>query len=177
MTTTNIDLCGTTGLAQDADLTANVQTTRRFFPSNRTTLQTHPTFAQYRHVCTETSELLTIITPVTRPENLMQVASSILLGCIMRWVLVYDTTRPHELEPHFLAHQHKVHEIFVHETGISGNALRNRGLDEVTYGLVYFLDDDNIIHPHFWDILPNISLGHVTTFDQQRESHCFVEGR
>jgi len=34
--------------------------------------------------------------------------------------------------------------------GISGNFQRNIGLNEIKNGYVYFLDDDNIIHPLFF---------------------------
>ena len=33
---------------------------------------------------------------------------------------------------------------------IFGNCQRNAGLDSVKEGYVYFLDDDNLMHPNFW---------------------------
>ena len=50
----------------------------------------------------------------------------------------------------------------------SGNSQRNRALKLVQSGLIYFLDDDNIVHPNFWNLLPEMELDHFYTFDQQR---------
>ena len=115
---------------------------------------------------------LYIITPVSRfqlKEELMKIARSMHWECVTQWILVYDTSRQHDLEPQF-AGDTKVVELYFHaENGaILGNMQRNKALTKVTQGLVYFLDDDNIMHPHFWDILPNIYEGKMTTFDQMR---------
>lgn len=60
----------------------------------------------------------------------------------------------------------QVTEIYfqAEEGAVLGNMQRNRGLQNVMHGLIYFLDDDNIMHPN----LPKMSLGHITTFDQLR---------
>ena len=122
--------------------------------------------------CNSSGADLYIITPVSRfkrKEDLVRIAVSIRWDCVTQWILVYDTERQHDLEPLF-SESPKVTEIFFHaEEGAGfGNMQRNRGIDKVMQGLVYFLDDDNIMHAHFWDILPNITLGHITTFDEVR---------
>lgn len=122
--------------------------------------------------CNSTEADLYIITPVSRfkrKEELVRIAVSIRWDCVTQWILVYDTERQHDLEPLF-SESPKVTEIFFHaEEGAGfGNMQRNRGIDKVMQGLVYFLDDDNIMHAHFWDILPDITLGHITTFDEVR---------
>ncbi|DBA65791.1 TPA: hypothetical protein ACH3X2_002828 [Trebouxia sp. C0005] len=122
--------------------------------------------------CNSSGADLHIITPVSRfklKEDLVRIAVSIRWDCVTQWVLVYDTERQHDLEPLF-SESPKVTEIFFHaEEGAGfGNMQRNRGIDKVMQGLVYFLDDDNIMHAHFWDMLPDITLGHITTFDEVR---------
>lgn len=122
--------------------------------------------------CNSTDAELYIITPVSRfklKEDLLKIAVSIRWDCVTQWILVYDTNRQHDLEPLF-SESPKVTEIYFHaEEGAGfGNMQRNKGLEKVMQGLVYFLDDDNIMHPHFWDVLPNITLGHLTTFDEAR---------
>ena len=74
----------------------------------------------------------------------------------------------------FFFRQPKIKEILFQAegiSGVSGNSQRNRVLKEVKQELVFFLDDDNAMHPHFWDILPNMTLGHIITFYQARTSH------
>lgn len=121
--------------------------------------------------CNSTAELH-IITPVSRlklREDLARLAVGIRFDCIVNWILVYDTSVQKDLEPQF-ADNPQVIEVYYHskEEAQLGNTQRNKGMEKVTQGLVYFLDDDNIMHPHFWDILSNISLGCLTTFDQVR---------
>lgn len=123
--------------------------------------------------CNSSGAELYIITPVSRfklKEDLLRIAVSIHWDCVTKWILVYDTRRQHDLEPLF-PESPKVTEIYFQaeeeEAGF-GNMQRNKGIEKVMQGLVYFLDDDNIMHPRFWEILPNITLGHITTFDEIR---------
>ena len=121
--------------------------------------------------CNSTADLY-IITPVSRftlKEDLARLAVSIRFDCIISWILVYDTSVQNDLEPQF-ADNPQVIEVYYHskEEAKFGGTQRNKGMGKVTQGLLHFLDDDNIMHPHFWDILSNISLGRLTTFDQVR---------
>ena len=115
---------------------------------------------------------LHVVTPVgsATHDDLVELATSINWGCVYRWTVVYDTSQQHNLEVGF-ADMPKIKEIFFQAEGVKGNSQRNRALDDIKHGLVYFLDDDNVIHPNFWKILPNIMLGHITTFDQARTAH------
>ena len=61
-------------------------------------------------------------------------------------------------------------------TSQAGHAQRNRALAEIPDGLVYNLDDDNIMHPHFWEIHPQLTPGRLTTFDQQRSIDQVMPG-
>ena len=121
--------------------------------------------------CNSSAELY-IITPVSRyrlKEDLARLAVSIRFDCIISWILVYDTSVQNDLEPQFGDHPQVV-ELYYHSTEEAkfGGTQRNKGMEKVTQGLLHFLDDDNIMHEHFWDILPNLLLGRFTTFDQLR---------
>ena len=111
---------------------------------------------------------LTIITPCYRPDNLDKIKESINFSLIKSWIIVYDTsndrtyTKKYEGDP-------KIQEHMV-SGGISGNPQRNFALTKVSDGLIYFLDDDNIIHPHFLELVPTFNEDHIYTFDQQRDT-------
>ena len=131
--------------------------------------------------CNGFNQSLSIITPIGRgiPEDeLLKTVRSIKFYCIQRWILVYDTTALHDHMPLLRGHD-KIIQIFYHfDLGASqaGHAQRNRALKEIPDGLIYNLDDDNIVHPHFWDILPRFAAGFVSTFDQQRSQTAILPG-
>ena len=68
----------------------------------------------------------------------------------------------------FYRNNPKVLEMFHTSPGLSGNPQRNRAIQLINDGMLYFLDDDNIMNPNFWSWLPEIRTGHVYTFDQLR---------
>lgn len=115
---------------------------------------------------------LTIITPCSRPANLRTVAASIDFDAIDRWIIVHDTTRVPKPAPQFTDNP-KVVETDCDDAGISGNAQRNKGIDMVPEGpaedagYVYFLDDDNVVHPNFFHKIVPLLDGTtaIVTFD------------
>ena len=119
---------------------------------------------------------LSIITPCSRPANLKRIAESIQFDKIDRWYIVYDTsplfskgenTLQRTYEKQFLDNP-KVSEL---ECPVKcwGNPQRNLALGLITDGLVYYLDDDNIVHEAFWSELDSFDLDHLYSFDQY---HC-----
>lgn len=78
---------------------------------------------------------LHVITPCTRPENLGAVGASLLplrTQFLVAWhILLSDGTRPH----------------------CAGGWERNQVLDSIAGGWVWCLDDDNLCHPRFGDVL------------------------
>jgi glycosyltransferase involved in cell wall biosynthesis len=44
-------------------------------------------------------------------------------------------------------------EIHFNKWSVSGNSQRNRALDQIKDGWVYFLDDDNILHPQLFPVI------------------------
>ncbi|KAL3897477.1 MAG: hypothetical protein SGPRY_013045, partial [Prymnesium sp.] len=62
----------------------------------------------------------------------------------------------------------KVIEIDRPPTNVSivAGLSRNHALTLIPRGLVYFLDDDNIVHPSLWTLLPLLEEGRIYTFDR-----------
>jgi glycosyltransferase involved in cell wall biosynthesis len=54
------------------------------------------------------------------------------------------------------------------DPGISGNTQRNCGLNLAEDGFVYFLDDDNVVHPDFWAEFPSMVPDNYYSWDQLR---------
>lgn len=82
------------------------------------------------------SNAITIVTPCSRPNNLSAMASSIQSGrklFNLIWMVILDGGE--------------------HPNSVFGNQQRNDALNTITSGWVYFLDDDNLIHPDFFSIL------------------------
>lgn len=93
-------------------------------------------------------QYLNIITPCSRPENLRHIEKSILIPRNQfRWIIVFDNdVIPNVYIP-------AIAEAYCyHQNGSTvGHAQRNFGLDLVRSGLVYFNDDDTVIHPDLWN--------------------------
>jgi len=90
--------------------------------------------------------MLYIVTPCSRPENLAQIRKSI--PSALTWVVMMDASTDHKA-PSGASVTH-----YSTRTGGWGNPLRNEFLDlyqdQFTENdWVYFLDDDNILHPKF----------------------------
>lgn len=113
--------------------------------------------------------MLTIITPCSRPENLSFLYDTIRITKIDKWIIVYDTTHTDGVfEKRFnRSNIIEVGHVSPPDT-CSGNSQRNVGLNMVQRGMVYFLDDDNVIHPEFWKIADTFDDVHFYTWDQQR---------
>jgi predicted O-methyltransferase YrrM len=95
---------------------------------------------------------LTIITPSYRIGNLKTIKDSINFDYVDEWIIVYDGSKLDNVK---LFNDDKIKEYTYKGEGISGNPQRNYGLSQVTNQdtLLYFLDDDNIIHPDLYRLL------------------------
>ena len=96
--------------------------------------------------------MLTIITPCSRPDNLGMLSKSIKFDKIDKWIIVYDTTKDRTYKKSFEGNS-KIIEVECNDAGDYGNQQRNYGMSLVDDGFIYFLDDDNIVHPSFWILL------------------------
>jgi predicted O-methyltransferase YrrM len=112
---------------------------------------------------------LTIITPSCRIDNLLQVKKSINFDYIDEWIIVYDGSKIID-NPNLFENQenNKIKEYVHSGVGISGNPQRNYALTKITNPdtLLYYLDDDNIIHPNLYKLLNIIDNNKIYTFNQ-----------
>ena len=92
---------------------------------------------------------LNIITPCSRPENLPTISQSIKESIPegkYRWIVVFDADEvPSEIPDNCEAYAIRNPESIV------GHAQRNYALDLIEKGLIYFNDDDTVIHPELWE--------------------------
>ena len=118
------------------------------------------------------SNKITIITPCSRIQNLPMIHESIKFDKINKWIIVYDTTVDIYYQS-FFSHE-QITEVHCKSSlnGVVGNTQRNYGLSFVEDdNFIYFLDDDNIIHPDFWEIIEELETDTIHTFDQYRDKH------
>lgn len=113
---------------------------------------------------------ITIITPSYRTENLLKMKQSINFHYVDEWIIVYDGSKI-STNPNIFGNEKndKIKE-FVHNTNGSswGNAQRNYALSKISNPdtFLYYLDDDNIIHPHLYRLLNIIDNTKLYTFNQ-----------
>ena len=117
----------------------------------------------------------TVITPCSRPENLPTLRSSIDFGIVTRWIVVHDCQAKPFVKK--LPDDDKIQEVPCYFRSKSGNGPRNLGLSMVHEGFVYFLDDDNVVHPKFWScIVPLLKPSSIATFDMQYGNGTVLRG-
>jgi glycosyltransferase involved in cell wall biosynthesis len=98
----------------------------------------------------KTNSKVFIITPSRRPFNTQLISNTIPQEC--EWVVVFDKT---------VKNEHQIENAITiksNETGFWGNPNRNIGLEYIKEHLnpsdndwIYILDDDNVIHPDWWN--------------------------
>jgi len=112
---------------------------------------------------------ITIITPSHRLGNLLEIKKSINFQYIDEWIIVYDGNKVMN-NPKLFENQenNKIKEYLYKSNGISGNPQRNYALSKVTNKntLLYYLDDDNIIHPNLYNLLNIIDNNKIYSFNQ-----------
>lgn len=112
---------------------------------------------------------LTLITPSYRLNNLLQIKNSIDFNYIDEWIIVYDGSKILE-NPNLFENQenNKIKEYLCNDEGISGNPQRNYAISKITNSdtLLYYLDDDNILHPNIYKLLNIIDNTKLYTFNQ-----------
>ena len=95
---------------------------------------------------------VSIITPSCRPANLSAISASLPWDLIDKWYIVYDGARVPTNPRQFSANPKVVEAVHKKKGSTAGNAQRNYALDSMaasgaTNTFLYFLDDDNLIHP------------------------------
>jgi hypothetical protein len=110
--------------------------------------------------------MITVITPCVRPDNLKFLKESIDFNRVCEWIIVYDGLKLPDQQPLFKDNEKISEYIYSDSTGISGNPQRNYALTVVKNheSYIYYLDDDNIIHPGLYTI--SLLKGKIYTFNQ-----------
>lgn len=106
---------------------------------------------------------LNIITPCSRPQNLSLLLESIQIAnndqFDITWYIIFDASEIPKLDPALnQAYSNliiKLDKIKNHNS-VAGNCQRNLALDQISGGFVYFLDDDNLMHPDLLNIATNL---------------------
>jgi hypothetical protein len=111
---------------------------------------------------------INIITPCSRPQNLLLISESINIPKEnYRWIVVFDsTTLPDK------SYIPDNCECYLHKdsNSISGNGQRNFALDLVKTGYIYFNDDDTTLHPELWDNVKDCNEEFIS-FSQSLPNH------
>jgi len=112
---------------------------------------------------------ITIITPSYRIDNLIKIKNSINFDYVNEWIIVYDGNRLNE-NPNIFEKEnnHKIKEYIYTGDGKSGNPQRNYGLTKISNEntFIYYLDDDNIIHPQLYKLINLLDKNKMYTFNQ-----------
>lgn len=114
-------------------------------------------------------EKITIITPSYRIQNLKKIYETINFDYVDEWIIVYDGSKITE-NPNIFNHEKIKEYVHYDNNSCFGNAQRNFALNNIknenTY--LYFLDDDNLIHPELYKLLDIIEKDKLYTFNQIR---------
>jgi hypothetical protein len=106
---------------------------------------------------------INIVTPCSRPENLIQIANSFNIPKEnFKWIIVFDsevlpeypTALDFDIDVEFYAHKDL--------KSVVGHAQRNFALDLIKEGYVYFNDDDTLLHPELWENIKNINADFIS---------------
>jgi predicted O-methyltransferase YrrM len=112
---------------------------------------------------------ITIITPSYRITNLPRLKESINFYYVNEWIIVYDGKHIKDNPKLFVGQEEgKIKEYVCDSEGISGNPQRNFALSKLTNEdtILYYLDDDNIIHPCLYLLMNIIDNTKMYTFNQ-----------
>jgi len=107
---------------------------------------------------------VSIITPCSRPNNISIMLESMDFNYINEWIIVYDEKKVSEFTP--LDNPKIKQYIYKDLEGTYGNLQRNYGLSKLEHNdFLYFLDDDNVVHPDLYKLLDNIIYNKIYTFN------------
>ena len=110
---------------------------------------------------------LNIITRCTRPQFLQKVKESIFKTILfdIKWWVVFDTRVIKDIDADFLSDLQLLggQSLFLKgEEGDMAHSLLSKVIDKIDDGFIYFLDDDNIMHENFYDVLSKSISKHWT---------------
>lgn len=125
---------------------------------------------------------MTITTPCSRPDNLSKVFESINFDKINKWIISYDTSKGRSYTHKF--NHEKIIEIEANsdmeKDPAAGHFQHNAAMILVKNQYIYRIDDDNVVHPDFWNInfeLTDDPATLIYTFDSvKRNGHVYTKG-
>lgn len=117
---------------------------------------------------------LNIITPCSRPQNLITISKSINIPKEnYRWVIIYDgdTLPDSDLIPDNC-------EVYLHrnEKSVAGHSQRNFALDMIETGYIYFNDDDTIIHNDLWENIKDTTEDFISFMQETKDHRIRLKG-
>ena len=129
---------------------------------------------------------ITIITPSYRIENLTKIKDSINFDYIDEWIIIYDGTKIDKKSNIFINDNNdKIKEYTYNngDKGFAGAMQRNYAFTKITNPntFIYYLDDDNIIHPNLYKLFNIIENNKMYTFNQKDRMNgniiapCFID--
>lgn len=126
--------------------------------------------------------IINILTRCTRPQNLLQISKTIFTDLFeINWYILFDTNKIKDIDISLLMELTKLGAKIKYsksEPNSFGYNIINEILDEITDGWVYILDDDNIIHPDFYNILDEFIDANtygVLVFNQKVDGKDFTK--
>ncbi len=121
---------------------------------------------------------LAIITACSRPENILKILESIPDAAWVEWIIVLDYGIDFDIKrigaPRPVTLLKNSDPV---KRGAGGQHVKNIGLEYAIkngFSHVYFLDDDNLVHPSFWEEFKSIKSipdGDLIMFDQELHEH------
>lgn len=127
---------------------------------------------------------LYLITPCTRIKNLSKIKKNIDFSKIKKWIIVYNTEIVSRKK--YFNDNTNIIELFHKDIGsIGGNSQRNYVLNFLNKKkdknfFIYFLDDDNILHKNFYQLVDKINNNNtplIYTFDQLRKDKIHINNQ
>mgnify|MGYP001348323533 CR=1 FL=1 len=138
-------------------------------------------------------KFVTIITPCQKRcvEYFSDVSSSINYRYVWKWIVVLGGIVPNTVMTSYLqANGGDVDYVLAKHDSTSGNVLRNVGLQHAfaqpahVHDYIYYLDDDNVVHPSFWSVIydeylarriePSIFLFDACRGGQRFRAQCLI---
>lgn len=122
---------------------------------------------------------LTIITPSCRPGNINKMKTNMNFSKIYKWIIIFDRTKVHPRSEKIIPPHPQIIKGTVFLKGNYGNPQRNVALDSIAkdpnVSFLYFLDDDNLIHPDLFSILPFLKRDTIYSFNQVGRSKTLMD--
>lgn len=118
---------------------------------------------------------INIITPCSRPENLIQISESINIPKEnYRWIVVFDLEILPDLK---LIPDNCEYYLHKNSNSTSGNSQRNFALNLITDGYIYFNDDDTLLHSELWENIKDLENDFISFMQENKNGTLRLVGK